>query len=580
MKKVRLLFAGIFLSLSMSTTTFADIQPYLNQSEYNDMLNDNYSEDRGIVVENYPELGYLVYRNSKGNTITRNYYMDELVVEKQPYYEMEDKLGYIDELFPNFSYDPRDTTINSIQAGDSIYIRVNKEGNVTYISAYNDYVVRYGKVVSFNYNTGEMANLQLQDENGNLYSYSIGVGIPVTKGGKVYAISTIQTGSWVKVLVCQKILGEGIIEETAQEIVVDNDYRVISNIYRGQLTSVDTIKKILNVKNAQALGKSNWGAYNTLLRLSLDTKNLSSYLIGNRVSLDYVSRNLKNADGYVYVATENYRGKENAIKLNFQSKLQTTLEPSLVTYASANTVKLLSGETIYLSEDAIIVRDKRMVDGNSIMVGDTLQAVVTGENKLAVGNIISERTTGSLQVFRGRIKRINARESFQVETFSLLESNTWYYHPTPQTFSIDADTKFYAEGGLVEEGIEKFLAYGDESEVSNVYTIVAIGEKAYMIVDMPYVTESVKGQVYEVDGEGIRIKDAYYYHKNQKKWVQYSNKNLGATISVGANSVIIKNGKVVPARSLEEDDKISAMVTENLKDSNGTASSYIIIVEN
>ena len=570
----------VILSVGMGMTTFAEIPAYLTESEYNDMLYDNYTEDKGIVVENYPELGYLVYKNSQGREITCNYYKDELVVEKQPYYEMEDRIGYIDEMFPNFEYDPRDSSITSIQAGDSIYIRLNKDGIATYISAYNDYLVRYGKVVSFQYNTGETASLQLQDDQGNVYVYDVGLNTPVTKGSTSTALSAIKTGSWVKVLVCQKILGEGIIDETVQEIVIDNDTRYISNIYRGQVTSVDTFKKMLNLKNAQALGKTNWGAYNSLLRIGLDTTNVAAYLIGNRVSLDYVSRNLKNADGYVYVAAENYKGKENAIKLNFQSKLQTTLEPSLVTYASANTVKLLSGETIYIAEDAIVVRDKRLVDGNSIMVGDTLQAVVTGENKLAIGNILSEKTTGSLEVFRGRIKQIKERESFQFETFSLLQDNTWYYHPTPHTFSIDANTKFYTAEGIVEDGIEAFLDYGDKSEVSNVYTVVAIGDKAYMIIDMPYITESVKGQVYKAADGSIQIKDAYYYHKQQKKWVQYSKKNTGATINLQSNTVILKDGKVVPARSLEEGDIISAMVETNLKDSAGTVNGYIIIVEN
>ena len=570
----------VLLSLGMSISTFGAVPEYLTGSEYSDMLNDNYTEDRGIVVENYPELGYLVYKNSQGKEVTYNYYKDEIVVEKQPYYEMEDRIGYIDELFPNFEYDPRDSSITSLRAGDSIYIRVNKEGIVTYISAYNDYLVRYGKVISFQYNTGETAILQLQDDRENIYVYSVELSTPVTKGSKGGGLSTIKNGDWVKVLVSQKILGVGIIDEVVEEIVIDNDTRYISNVYRGQVTSIDTFKKMLNLKNGQVLGKTNWGAYNSLLRLGLDTSNLSAYLIGNRISIDYINRNLKNADGYVYVATENYKGKENAVKLNFQSKLQTTLEPSLVIYASPNMIKLLSGETIYIAEDAIVVRDKRLVGGSSIMVGDTLQAVITGEHKLAVGNLVSERTTGSLEVFRGRIKKVKENESFQVETFSLLQGNTWYYHPTPHTFSIDAGTKFYTEKGFVEGGINSFMDYGDETSISKVYTVIALGDRAQMIIDMPYTTESVKGQVYKAVDDSIQIKDVYYYHTAQKKWLQYSKKNVGATINLESNTVIIKNGKVIPARSLEDGDVISAMVATNLKDSEGEAQGYIIIVEN
>jgi len=580
MKKGWYVTGSLLLALCMSTTTSASISSYLTQSEYSEILWDDYSEDKGIVVENYPELGYLTYKNSNGQLITCNYYAEEVAVEKQPHYEMEDKIGYLDELFPNFTYDPRDVQITSIQVGDCIYIRTNSEGYITYISAYNDYSMRYGKVVSFNYNTGEIANLQLEDQKGNLYSYDISLATPVTKGGKMYSLSTIKAGDWAKVLISQKILGEGIIEEEVLEIVLDNDTRVISNVYRGQLASIDTYKKLLNMKNAQALGKSSWGTYNGLVSMAVDTNTATAYRIGNRISFDYIKRYLINADGYVYVAAENYKGKENAVKLNFQSKLQTTLEPSPVISASMSSIKLLSGETIYVDEDAIIVRDNRLVSANNIMVGDYLQAVVTGENKLAIGRVVNNQTTGSLQVYRGRIKKIADRESFQVETFSLLEGSTWYYHPTPQTFAIDMDTKFYNESGFVESGIESFLAYGEGTSIGDVYTIIAIGEKAYAVIDMPYVTNSVKGEVYATEDDSIKIKDAYYYDTAKKRWVEYSKKNIGGTITLNANSVVVKGGKVIPVSKLEVGDTVSAMIETNFKNANGTVNGYIVVVEN
>ncbi|WP_054743414.1 hypothetical protein [Cellulosilyticum ruminicola] len=580
MKKRWFIMGSIILATSMSFSTIASVPVYYDQQEYMDALYDNYSEERGIVIENNPQLGYITYRNGNGATITRNYYTNEISVEKQPYYETEDKIGYLDEIFPYFKYDARDTTIGSIKAGDCIYIRMDKDKYITYISAYNDYMMRYAKVNTFNFNSDDKTNIILEDEKGNIYSYDLELSTPVSKGGVPCSISTIKPGDWVKVLISQKILGEGIIEESIEEVVVDNDTRVISSLYKGQVTSIDKYKDLLNLKNVQSLGKLNWGKYNSLLRLNINPQNIKSYLIGNQVSLDYISRNLRNAEGYTYVAAENYKGKEYAVKLNFQSKLQNTLQPSTVIYASSGIVKLLSGENLYVAEDAIIVRDNKLVESHNIMVGDVLQAVVTGENKLAVGKISSDVTTASLEVFRGRIKKIKDSEEFQFETFSLLDGHQWYYHPTPRTFSIDLDTKFYNESGYVQGGIEKFLSYGEDSEVGNVYTVVAVGDKAYMVVKMPYVTNAAKGQVYKVEGNSVGIKDVYYYHKSQKKWVEYSKKNLGATINLGVNSVVIKNGKVIPVSKLEKGDIISTMISTNLKDTAGIADGYIIVVEN
>ena len=183
MRKGWYIAGTILLTLGMVTTNNAATSSYLTQSEYSDLLYDNYTEDRGIVVENAPELGYLVYKNNKGQVITRNYYSGEVTVEKQPYYEEADRIGYLDELFPNFEFDPRDTDMSQIGAGDCIYIRMNAEGYITYISAYNDYVMRYGKVISFNYDAGA-TSIQLQDEKGVVYYYELDQNTPVTKGKK------------------------------------------------------------------------------------------------------------------------------------------------------------------------------------------------------------------------------------------------------------------------------------------------------------------------------------------------------------------------------------------------------------
>ena len=581
MRKKGYLAGSLLLALSMNTTILANVSPYLTQEEYRDVVNDNFYEDRGIVVENRPSLGYIIYKNSYGQEITATYYPYEVQVEKQPYYEEEDRIGYLDEMFPNFEYDPRDTDISSIEPGDCIYIRTNKDNVVTYISAYNDYMMRYGKIVSFDYNTGTTLSLQLQDEKGNVYYYEIDATTPITKGSKLINASAMKVGDWVKVLVCEKILGEGIIDEEVLEIVVDNDTRVISNLYRGQITSVDTYKKLINIKNAQTLGKSAWTTYKSLVRLGVDVNTAVAYREGNRISFDYISRYLKNSDGYVYIAAESYKGSENAVKLNFQGTYQNTLPASQVISATPTSVKLLSGENIIINEDSIVVRDNRLVGGANIMVGDTLQAVVSGNNNLAVGRITTTQTSAeTLQVYRGRIKKVTTGESFQVETFSLLDDNIWYYHPTPQTFTIDMNTKFYSTEGLVTNGIDQFVAHGAESNIGNVYTIVAMGDQAYAVVDMPYTREATKGEIYGIEGESIQIKDVYYYDVKKNKWNEYSRKNVGASITLGANTMIIKNGKIVPSSKLEVGDKISAMVDNSVKTANGTVTGYIIYVEN
>lgn len=572
-----------WLILGSACTTFAIDHNYLTQEEYESLESSIVYSDKGIVVENEPGLGYLVYRDAAGTEKVAKYYSGEIKVEKQPYYDEEDRIGYIDQLFPTFNFDNRDTTIGNIKPGDNIYIQFDDEGYIQYISAYNDYIVRYGKVHTFNMGAGSMKSLVLEDSTGRLYHYSIGQDTPISKASAPYSLGKLKEGEWVRLLVNQRILGAGQIEETVEEIVVDPDSKVISGIYRGELVSVNPYQNTIGIKNNQVLQKNGWGRYESINQLRVDPKTVGTYYLGNAVSFDYIKNRIKSLDGYVYAAVESFRGKDEAVKLNFQTKKQTTLEPTTVTYASPGVVKLLTGEQIYLADDAIIVRENRLVGPASIMVGDRIQATITGENKLAAANILQGVAEGSLEVYRGRIKRIDNYQTFEVETFSLLEDGIWYYHPTPQTFSIQANTKFLTEKGIQMNGIDEFLTYGDNSKESEVYTIIAKGGEAVAISSMPYSKEAIRGEAYLSESGDIRLKDTYYYDRTKKRWALLSRKNATVNVEVSPNTVIVKEGQLVSAKAIKPGDSLMVMMEESIQDQNKqdnyTAKSYIVIVE-
>lgn len=578
MKKWAKLVTGAMILSMAVPAVWADTPPYLNAEEYQEAESSRIYEDIGIVLEHEPEIGYIVYRNRNGERVKTTYYRNEITVEKDPYYESEDRIGYIDELFPYFNFDPRDTSIESIKPGDVIYVRMNKNKVITYISAYNDYQVVYGKVHTWDPSVEE-ANLTIQDEKGALLVYSVAPNTPVSKKGAVASLNRLKAGDWVKVLVAKKTLGAGVIEEEVMEIVIDQDTRYISNIYKGDLAGIDAYKSILNIKYAQSLSKTGWGTYTNILSLKYDPKTVEAYKSGKRVSADYVARSLKNAGQTVYVAAEQYMGKERAAKLNFEEAYQNTLPVTTIIDVTPSSIRLLSGENLMVGADTLIVRDKRLIEPHNIMVGDYAQVVVSGANKAALINITTPKTTGDLQVYRGRIKKIADRESFEVETVSLLQDHLWYFHPTPRSFTIDYQTKFYTENGASENGIEDFLGYGENSRIGAVYTIVTVGDKATVITDSPYHTESIKGVVYEIGEDAVKVKDVYYYQKGTKKWTLFSNKNVGASVKLMPNSVIVKEGKVIPARLLKPGDKIIGMVDVNLKDASGEVTASIIMVQ-
>ena len=542
-----------------STSSVMALPVYLNQEEYTEALSGKLIEDTGIIVENNTNLGYIVYRDRNGTLKKSNYYVEDLEVEKYPYWENYDRIGYIDQLFPNFEFDPMDTTIDKLDVGDSIYIRKDSEGTIKYISATSDYTMRYGKVqnISSQYIT-------LKDDKGKIYSYHLSMDVVASKGNKVINLSDIKSGDYLKVLVCQRILGAGILEEEVIEVVVDNDNRYIESLYSGNLLSIDSYKNKINFGNTRLLGVNGWLKDKSVNTFDIDN-NLTEYWVGNtRVSSNALLRQYKGSN--VYMAIEKYLGKDRVAKLNIQNGREQTLKTSEVMYAAPGTIRLLSGETLNVGLDSIIIRDKKMIGSESILVGDRVQAVVNGDNKLMVAKIDSYENADSLEVFRGRIKNIEDNQTFQVETFSLLEDSEWYFHTQPRTFVIDHTTKFYNASGFVVNGIDAFLDYGENNSLNAVYTILADGDKALAVIDMPYTKESIKGEVYKIEEGKLYIKDISYLDRKTNRWKEYSKKNLGAQIVIQPNTIVTKKGEMISLESIQKGDNITLMTDENIKE--------------
>lgn len=579
MKKYREIGLAFFLAASIIVPIYPQTFPNMTTEEYNQVQQAPQREERGLVIENYPNLGYLVYVNAAGQKITRNYYKNQVKVEKIPYYEMEDLIGYIDEMFPNFTFDPRDTTAEHIQPGDYIYMYLSPDRTITHVSASTNHIVRYGKIKQFSPGGMSDSFIVLEDENGQVFHMEVSSHVPVTKAGIPISVSQIQEGDWVKVLLSQGNIGPGHTTEYVKEIVVDRGSRHISNIYRGQITHIDPYQSNIHLKNTQAMQKNGWGNYQDIKTLKIDPRNVQSYYLGNMVSWDYVSRYLKHQPGYVYIAMEKYYGAERAIKLDFQSLHQRTLQADTIISAQPGTIKMASGETIHVSSDTIIRRNGRLVDSHSIMPSDYAQVVISGENKAAVIDITERVTMGSLQIFRGRIKKIKDSELFEVETFSLLEDTLWMYHPIPRTFTIDNNTKFYDQTGLVEDGIKTFIGYGEDTQIDEVYTAIVVGDYAQAVVKMPYTRYSVRGEIYESSESEIKIKDTYIYHIDRKRWEVKGRKDTTQSISIAGNGIVMKNGKVISPNSLKKGDRIRIMTDHDLQAEVDTVEGYLIIVE-
>lgn len=540
-------------------------------------------EIRGIVKENNPSLGYITIINNKGEEITKYYYAQRITVEKQQYYEIGDQIGYIDEVFPDFRYDPRDTVIQELEPGDIVFLRLDpKDTNtVTKVSAAANYVPKYGKVKQINHQGSLGTKILLEYENKETTWLDVPTSIFVSEDGRPKTVSDIMAGDWLRVLVNQAVLAPGHIAETVKEITIEGDERYIANIYRGQLAYFNNAQGQLSIQNAQTLQKTGWGSYQQLRTLDISNREIEYYNEGQRISPSYAQTYLKRHDGEVYIATENYFDTERVKMVTFRHGREEVLpENAVIKTDGGGSFRILTHPTdIGTDAGTIVIRHGRLVDPQNIMVPDYARVIINGGSRAAVVNIGEEPGINGVLIARGRIKTIDDGRSFQVQSMAVLHGMTWVYTPIERMFTIDYNTRFYDENGLVDPST--FIGYTDESKIDKVYTIIVDGSKALQLIDTPYATEGVQGEIYNLDNEQIEIKDSKVYNKNSGLWQTTSRVNSALTIEIPEHAVIVKNNQIIHRSQLEPGDRVRVMtdVLQTPVNSETQITGYMVFVE-
>ncbi len=538
------------------------------------------SELRGIVVENNPEYGYLVVIDDKGNKVKKNYYADEIEVEKQPYYQNGDDIGYLDQMFPHFEYDPRDTVIDEIEPGDVVFITSNKEdaSYIEKISASPNYIMKSGKVSQVTNNV-DVIKMLVQFDNGQTAWYDIPSGVYTSKSGKPVELSTVAPGDYVKLLINEAILAPGETMESVKEVVVEDSGHIIGDILKGQIGSIDSIQKTLSLQHSYTLGKTGWENYQQIRKLDTSNKNIMYYYNGNRVSADFVKTKLKRAEGEAYVALENGYSGNTISKITFRTGRDEPLAPDVVTSIDGVGNFTTAGNgTIYTDAGTIVRKNGKLVEATNISVNDYVRISLNGDGKAGIVDIYEAPVSSSVTIARGRVKQIEDNKWFVVKSMSQLNGEKWEYSPVERKFTIDEQTLYITEEGI--KNISEFIGYTENTSIDKAFTIVFDGDRATHIIDAPFPTKFVSGVAYET-GETIKVKDGKYM-KDNKTWDSVSVKDPTINIQTKPNTIVIKDNKVTSVASIQKNDKLKIMTEKlpNKIESNMTVDAQIIFVEN
>lgn len=509
---------------------------------------------RGIVEENNPSLGYITLFNEDGSGTGSN----PLTLRIYNYLDQ----GKV-EVFRN--HEPAD--IDSVQAGDTVYLRLDSDGYIVSVSAVDNYSVRYARVIS-----KLPARIIVEYDDGSQQILETGDDIIVIKDRRLAGLAALRDGDRVRLL-----LNETPRLTELKEITIEGDDYYINNIYKGKFDKIDRISDKITVIGMQVFRKGRWELVDrkgaSILPLS---DSFRIYLKDTPVSVNDANRLLYQNEAYIAVE-RTYGGIEKVVMITARSDFDkeesstdtvSELIPGSSSFKTAN-----ENRTVRFNDGSIIVKYGRLVTGNSLSHNDKVYMALnrdyTSGNFYAAVVNVEEPPANMLTIYRGRIRDINPSRDFTVESFSQLQGIEWEYYNTPKTFNITFDTRILTEEGVLN--VREFVGYGETSFINDVVYVVADGIDAVLVSTAPFGTVNVRGTVYSADDSTISIRRASAYNPSTNKWENIAD----VTANILSNTIVIENGRLIDSSSIRNGDVVRIIK----RDSSAGGDAYIIIVE-
>jgi hypothetical protein len=525
----------------------------------------------GIVEDNNPYLGYITLYLPDGSGVSPEKYM-EMIKLRTYNYKNPNEI----EVYKNHER----ARVEEIEPGDSVYMKLDEYGEIVSISAVDNYIVKYAKVITKN-----NGFFTVQYDDGTQQILDINAGTPVFADKRTVGVQDIKDGERVRLL----------LHVTPQftrvkEIVLEGKEHIITNIYKGKISNVNAVLGSITVYNTEVLKNGVWTRVEKAGVLNIElAKDVSIYSGEEKIGLSDAANKYKGAEAY-FAVTESYGGVEQAVLLTYRNRYDAEDYPydDLILSVSGRSGMLLERENkfVELLPSTIVVKDGRLVSGFSISPEDAAFIIANRSSKdgsyyAGVVCVENRLDSATFQVYRGRIKDINPSRSFTVESFSTLGSTGWQYANTPRTFNITFDTRILDDEGVISQ--RDFTGYGDNSFLNRTVYIVAVDINAVLVSTAPYGYFIAIGEVYEYlengDGQGdqgngrpvLKICNSKIYSPSDYLWVNKGDMQ----INILKNTVIIKGDKIINASDLKKGDRVRVIK----KDESVTGDGYVIIVE-
>lgn len=543
------------------------------------------NEISGIIKDIQSQFKYVVIETWDGKIVNKKYRTSDLAVEKKPHYDNTISNGYLDEMFRHYKWDVKDARIEDLEVGDMVHATLSDEDReyITRISASTNYIADFGQIVELRERGDLGMDITVRHPDSSLSTYTVDPLASVFYGEQRSGLPRLKVGQNVKLLINQAVIRPGTLKETVKEISVDKLGNQVANVYKGNIGLLNQAQKQLTLNHSYQLQHSHWDDYQAS-RVFAQNENTKYYYNGKRVTADYVRKYLYSPNITGYAVTTKFYSGEVLDTLSFRDSRETMLGRDKVSSINDSQRFRLEdyNSPIQTDEGTIIIKDNHIVSFGSVLPPDYSRVILNGDNKAALIEITPQPANDSLQIFRGRIAKIDETKSFSVQSNSALNGMVWTYSPIKRQFEMDYRTLIYAGGKYIPQA--EFLSYSEISHTNKVYNIIADGTKAKYVLDQPYLQEGIKGVIYQIDKDSIKLKDIYVYQKSSKKWVPLSLTNNYGEATVHSTALFFRQNEVAERESLKVGEVIRVMTTEDLvrslrESSDRSVEGYLFFIE-
>ena len=356
--------------------------------------------------------------------------------------------------------------------------------------------------------------LSIRDDNGRPFTYALSNDTRYYVNGLGANYYDLKTGDYLKLTLdsSRKIVRVDVRRE-------DAGYKIyLARIYDAY--SVFGEIRFDSVYRYQGGNLTSEGTDSLVLAAAQDVE---AYC-GNR-KLNLLELEKYRGD-YAYFATARRGDQERVVKLVVREDTERKITGKVQEVNStlnSLTIKY-EPDRLYYDSGTIVIRDNRLIDGDSINSGDDVVVFAerTSDNSIRARLIVvnSPESESRYSLYRGDLRRVLNRSHFEIGSASRMDGNKWRGDYSYNKFCYDYQTKFLYATADEAKRLSDYGFYNDDQhyEGRDVY-VIAEGDKALAVIildGIEFTSQGItRGSIVTISSDEISI-------GNVSNWSSYS----------------------------------------------------------